>query len=96
MSTDADIGAEFEQIQENWTADEAPKRRGRGRPPRDATSVAPLGRTFTRFEAKNIIKEITTRISDIRAHGSDDEYAGYRADLLQEIVDHLKPLADGK
>lgn len=85
-----DIGGGVDLEHRTNGSDEAPKRRP-GRPPKVPTAPeSPIGRDFSLFEAKTIVKEITTRINDIREHSAGDEYAAMRADLLQEIVDHLR------
>lgn len=85
-----DEGVDLERLVNGEHAADRPKRgRPRSAPP-VTPAPQPLGRTFSTFEAKTIVKEITTRINDIREHNSGDEYAEMRAELLQEIVDHLR------
>ncbi len=91
MSTDADIGVEFEQIQENWTADDAPRPKSPGRPlgrqPRDS---APTGMTFTEFEADQLADELEDRADDVVAPNPEDKYLKKRAKFLRDTAEAVR------
>ena len=79
----------------------APERPKRGRPRNvDREPESPIGRTYSKFEAKTIIKDLTERIAAIREGSSEDEYAAMyvdmRVELLQAIVDRLQREIDSK
>ena len=90
MSTDADIVVEFEHLVNGADpAPEAPKRgRPRGRQSREAyvAQDAPVGLTFTEFEADQLADELDDRADDVEAPNPGDKYLKKRAKFLRDTA----------